>query len=201
MYLGSSALESRPQSPSCKLDFNQSLARDRLSLNMETVPGMPMQSAAYHPLTPSSSASSFSPYQLYPTHSRSNSESTMIGRDPSPALSNASVPTSVSSSGSIPHHHHHQTSYYPRPASDHILQHSSQPQRPKQRKQRLVNAQRKQICLDHLANDKLRQEDIAARYGVERSTVSKILKSRTKWLSLPDNDDMRTAKHRYDHIR
>ncbi|TFK73574.1 hypothetical protein BDN72DRAFT_854606 [Pluteus cervinus] len=164
MYLSSPAIESRPQTPSCNQNISH---RDRLSLSMETVAPLPIQPSPYHPPTPSSSASSFSPYHLYPTHSRSSSSSTSMGpRATSPALSNTSALTSISSgSGSHPQTY----SPYPRIAHDHAS--SSQGTRPKQRKQRLVNAQRKQICLDHLSNDKLRQEDIAAKYGVERSTL------------------------------
>ena len=41
-----------------------------------------------------------------------------------------------------------------------------------------------------------RQEDIAAAYGVERSTVSKILKHKTKWLAISEGEDNQVAKHR-----
>jgi hypothetical protein len=68
--------------------------------------------------------------------------------------------------------------------------------RAKQRKQRLFNVDRKAICLYHQENPNARQEDIAARYGVERSTISKILKNKTKWMNVPEDEDMRVAKHR-----
>lgn len=55
---------------------------------------------------------------------------------------------------------------------------------------------RKAICVFHQENPNARQEDIAARYGVERSTISKILKHKTKWMNVPEDDDMRVAKHR-----
>ncbi|KAH9038219.1 hypothetical protein EDB85DRAFT_528032 [Lactarius pseudohatsudake] len=49
----------------------------------------------------------------------------------------------------------------------------------KPRKQRLFNHQRKEICLYHQENPGIRQEDIANKWGVERSTVSKILKQKS----------------------
>jgi hypothetical protein len=68
--------------------------------------------------------------------------------------------------------------------------------RPKQRKQRLFNVDRKAICVFHQENPNARQEDIALRYGVERSTISKILKYKTKWLNVPEHESLRIAKHR-----
>lgn len=46
----------------------------------------------------------------------------------------------------------------------------------KPKKQRLTNEDKKDICKFALANPHTRQEDIADRYNVERSTISKILK-------------------------
>lgn len=53
----------------------------------------------------------------------------------------------------------------------------------KQRKQKLTDAQRKEICEFAEKNPTMRQEDIAGRWSIERSTVSKILKDKEKWLS------------------
>jgi transcriptional regulator with XRE-family HTH domain len=69
--------------------------------------------------------------------------------------------------------------------------------RAKQKKHRLYNVDRKQICLYHKENPNARQEDIARLYGVERSTISKILKNKTKWLNVPEDENLRIAKHRY----
>jgi len=71
----------------------------------------------------------------------------------------------------------------------------------KPRKQRLFNHQRKEICLYHQENPGIRQEDIANKWGVERSTVSKILKQKSKWLNVPDGEEPHTAKHRYVPFR
>lgn len=65
-------------------------------------------------------------------------------------------------------------------------------------KKRLVNRERKEICQFYIDNPTVRQEDIAARWGVERSTVSKILKHKNKWLAIPEGEDQQVAKHRYD---
>ena len=67
----------------------------------------------------------------------------------------------------------------------------------KHTKHRLRDADRKNICLYHLSHPHARQEDIGAEFGVERSTISKILKEKDKWLNLTEeesNDPL--SKHR-----
>ncbi|KAG6830692.1 hypothetical protein H0H92_015168 [Tricholoma furcatifolium] len=96
-------------------------------------------------------------------------------RAPSPALSTVSALTSASASAPD----------LPGP-----------PARPKQKKQRLDNNDRKRICKFHDEHPNSRQEDIANEFGVERSTISKILKQKSKWLNTPDNVADRVAKHR-----
>ena len=49
------------------------------------------------------------------------------------------------------------------------------------KKRRLYNTDRRLICIYAEDNPGVKQEDIAARFGVERSTVSKILKQRDRW--------------------
>ena len=66
----------------------------------------------------------------------------------------------------------------------------------KPRKQRLYNVDRKAICVYHKENPTMRQEDIALKYGVERSTISKILKQKQKWLNVPDGEEVLVAKQR-----
>ncbi|KAJ7147523.1 Tc5 transposase DNA-binding domain-containing protein [Mycena crocata] len=153
-----------------------------LALNM---PPTPAQTPVYHPLTPSSASSPYSTYGFY--HSRGNSLSNSTNpRSASPALSTASALTSVSSSTSAP------ASFAlsaPPPAP-------TETERVKQKKHRLYNVDRKAICIYHKENPNARQEDIARLYGVERSTISKILKNKTKWLNVPANEDLRIAKHR-----
>jgi len=64
------------------------------------------------------------------------------------------------------------------------------------RKQKLANSDRKAICLYARQHPSARQEDIAARYNVERSTISKILKNKERWLGCPD-DDAKVARKRF----
>jgi hypothetical protein len=68
----------------------------------------------------------------------------------------------------------------------------------KRRQARLTAEDRRRICEQHLANPKLKQESLGALFGVERSTVSKILKNRERWLD-PDNrtPSARTSLPRY----
>ncbi|KZW00947.1 hypothetical protein EXIGLDRAFT_761236 [Exidia glandulosa HHB12029] len=67
---------------------------------------------------------------------------------------------------------------------------------PRTRKTRLYNIDRKAICCYAKAHPEARQEDIAARYGVERSTISKILKQKQKWMSVPEGEELKIIKHR-----
>ncbi|TFY68822.1 hypothetical protein EVG20_g3397 [Dentipellis fragilis] len=133
-------------------------------------------------------------FPYYPTHSRSNSGSANSVTNPrsaSPALSVASALTTVSSASGPNMHNFGQFSQ----GSPSTM--SPAVGRPgKQRKQRLFNVDRKAICVFHKENPTMRQEDIAARYGVERSTISKILKQKTKWMNVPEGEELRVAKHR-----
>jgi hypothetical protein len=63
------------------------------------------------------------------------------------------------------------------------------------RKQKLANSDRKAICMYAKQHPNARQEDIAARYNVERSTISKILKNKERWLGCPD-DEAKIARKR-----
>ncbi|KAJ6512180.1 CenpB-DNA-bind-domain-containing protein [Mycena vitilis] len=174
---------SRPQTPPGQPEYPPQ--HEALSLSMPGA-GVVQPSPTYHPLTPSSSSSPYSTYGFYSaSHSRSNSISNMTNpRSASPALSTTSALTSVSSSGSG------QNSFGLPPTPESLAS------RVKQKKQRLFNIDRKEICLYHKENPNARQEDIARLYGVERSTISKILKNKTKWLNVPADENLRIAKHR-----
>lgn len=150
---------------------------ERPSLNIAGDGNLPLQSPNYHPMTPTSMSSPSYPYPG--PHSKSAPP-----RDPSPALSTVSALTSVSSASA-------HLRPYPRP-STHVVPIP----RAKQKKQRLDNHARKDICLYQDQHPNARQEDIATIFKVERSTISKILKHKTKWLSMPDNLANRAAKHR-----
>ncbi|QRW15129.1 Tc5 transposase DNA-binding domain protein [Ceratobasidium sp. AG-Ba] len=71
-----------------------------------------------------------------------------------------------------------------RPDRSSTTSHSVSPIRRRAGKQRLDDARRKEICTYARDRPKARQEDIALKYGVERSTISKILKNKDKWLSV-----------------
>ncbi|KAI0338931.1 hypothetical protein BDW22DRAFT_1432143 [Trametopsis cervina] len=109
--------------------------------------------------------------QSLPSHSRSTSDSASgsAPRSTSPAPSDSAA-TSESSRQSVP------PSLVPMviKAPIHV--------RKKNKKQRLFDVDRKRICEYAVDNPQLKQEEIAQRFGVERSTVSKILKGKKFWL-------------------
>ena len=64
-------------------------------------------------------------------------------------------------------------------------------------KTRLRNIDRKLICEAARDDPKVRQEDLAARFGIERSTVSKTLKNKDKWLAIcEESEGALIIKHR-----
>ncbi|TFK28022.1 hypothetical protein FA15DRAFT_665790 [Coprinopsis marcescibilis] len=56
----------------------------------------------------------------------------------------------------------------------------------KHTKKKLDALEKKKICLYHQHHQNARQEDIAEQFGIERSTVSKILKAKQHWLAVGD---------------
>lgn len=107
-------------------------------------------------------------------------------RSASPTLSVVSGNTSVSS-------HRDQHRPYQAPRTYPTTQPQVWPQkiiiRDKSRKQRLFDHERKEICRIAEAHPHWRQEDIANMFHVERSTISKVLKDKKKWLALADSDE------------
>lgn len=191
MYLTPPIGTSRPQTPRNEQSGEFQSQRDRVSLNIANAAPLQMQSPSYQPMTPTSLLSPFSPYIMY-NHPRSASD-LQNHRPASPALSNVSALTSVSSASGPGT----QTfAPYPLPSSHGKIV----PRKNKQRKQRLTNVDRKAICTHHLAFPNARQEDIASKFGVERSTISKILKQKQKWLNMPEQENSRVAKHRLVHL-
>ena len=61
---------------------------------------------------------------------------------------------------------------------------------------KLWSTDRKKICVFHRENPGLKQEEIALTFGVERSTVSKILKEKDRWLNVKDDEKMQVSKWR-----
>lgn len=139
-----------------------------------------MQNQSYRPLTPST----LTPNSLlsYPSFDHQYSGHSQVPtathsydhRPPSPALS------AVSSRSDLGRH---ETPDVPRDSPDRDL-HSMT--RPKPKKAKLTNALRKEICLYQQHHPHQKQEEIAQRFGVERSTVSKILKEKKTWLNIED---------------
>lgn len=143
------------------------------------------------PLTPVSGSQTYGPYTFYPTHSRSTSGSgsgiMSNPRSASPTLSTASGLTSVSSSASAPPPQNSPVPLGPAPP---VVN------RPKHRKQRLYNVDRKKICIYSRDHPNVKQEEIARIFGVERSTISKILKHKQKWLNVPEETPVLLARQR-----
>ncbi|KAF9481187.1 hypothetical protein BDN70DRAFT_876659 [Pholiota conissans] len=69
---------------------------------------------------------------------------------------------------------------------------------PKHTKHRLRDSDRKAICQFHIDHPQMRQEDIGAEFNVERSTISKILKEKARWLNISPEDESneQTSRHR-----
>jgi len=64
----------------------------------------------------------------------------------------------------------------------------------KLRGQRLTDADRKILCDYHTQNPRMKHEHIGQVFGIERSTVSKILKNKQKWVEITD-----TAPPRFEN--
>ena len=147
---------------------------------------MPSVQSPYHPSTPSSITSHYSSLD-HVRRSRTRSTSHFEGRPHSPALSTTSGVTN----SSYTFDNSTSADQSNIPASRAIV-------REKHKKHRLRDVDRKKICIYHLTNPNARQEDIGAHFGVERSTISKILKEKDRWLSISEEDECdHSAKHRY----
>ncbi|KIY67115.1 CenpB-DNA-bind-domain-containing protein [Cylindrobasidium torrendii FP15055 ss-10] len=145
-------------------------------------PPSPDSASARAQSFPASSSTAANAGQPGSPSSAPTSSATMQQRSASPALSAATDASSDSG------HLHQKFASFP-PAVD-----SSG--KPKHRKQRLFNLDRRAICVYHRDHPSARQEDIALKYGVERSTISKILKYKDRWLNVPADEHVLVAKHR-----
>ncbi|KAK2465222.1 hypothetical protein APHAL10511_002576 [Amanita phalloides] len=185
LYFPSSVVNPRPHTP-VNIEATKAQAqRDRLSLSIADSNLVPNHSPGYKPMTPTSLASPYSPYPYYPNQARSEASTQAVvePRQGSPSNSIASSLSGAPFEGG--------------PIRTSATQHSTPAPRVKHKKQRLCNAQRKDICVYAEENPNARQEDMAMLWQVERSTVSKILKNRDKWLRLPQDDYNYIAKHRH----
>ncbi|CAG8557443.1 547_t:CDS:2 [Diversispora eburnea] len=70
------------------------------------------------------------------------------------------------------------------------------PQEQKQKKKRvpITALTKQQICIKKRENLKLRDEDLAKEYGLDRSTITKILKQKEKWLAIDPNSNYAKQK-------
>lgn len=111
----------------------------------------------------------------YPDHSQAGSTSYSYDhRPPSPALSHMSSPSDIGPKDlpNIPHNS--------------INGDSTPSVRSKPKKAKLTNSVRKEICLYQQDHPHQKQEEIAQRFGVERSTVSKVIKGKKTWLNIQE---------------
>ncbi|KDR82727.1 hypothetical protein GALMADRAFT_275833 [Galerina marginata CBS 339.88] len=185
--IGPTRVMRRKQPP--RASFSASYAQSPLQLSPVVHPDrFPDRPSLYRPGTPSSMASPFSPYD-YARRSRTRSTSHFDARAPSPSHSESSARTSPSSDP-----HRPESSRAGAAATGAIRT----PHKEKHTKHRLRDIDRKNICLHHLHHPNARQEDIGHHFGVERSTISKILKDKEKWLNISSEDESneQTAKHR-----
>jgi hypothetical protein len=142
----------------------------------------------YQPNTPVSMPSPFSPYDPS-RRSRTRSDSNSDRRTQSPSLHSKSP-------------HDFSIPQAPQPGNPPETSSSTRPKkRERHHKHKLCDQDRKSICVYHLQHPNARQEDIGTVFGVERSTISKILKDKDRWLHVSDEDQGNdlTAKHRYTH--
>ncbi|KAF4617871.1 hypothetical protein D9613_006061 [Agrocybe pediades] len=67
----------------------------------------------------------------------------------------------------------------------------------KHTKRKLTELDKKHICEFHIEHPNARQEDIARQFGIERSTVSKILKMKKAWLEQVTKYSENTSRRRF----
>ncbi|EAU86253.2 centromere binding protein B [Coprinopsis cinerea okayama7 len=169
--------ESRPSTPAD--DPSDLVPEQGLSLNING--SCPLQ---YQPATPTSLCSPYmTPYSEYPQNRPPSGH--IDGRPPSPSLTSRSYMASGPSSPTA--------AYFP-DVSPAATYHRNTRMR-KHTKKKLDSLEKKRICLYHLDHQNARQEDIAEMFGIERSTVSKILKHKNQWLNVDDNAEAH-AKNR-----
>ncbi|KAL8277335.1 hypothetical protein RQP46_010288 [Phenoliferia psychrophenolica] len=128
----------------------------------------------------------------------SSAASSVYGGEGSSLL--AASQTTSSSMSSAPSSHSHSHSHQDNAASSSRHRHkksaststagASSPKKPRGGAGRkLTDQDRRNICRHREANPSVKQDIIAERFNIERSTVSKILKNKDHWLALGDYDD------------
>ncbi|GAA5951805.1 hypothetical protein JCM10213_001109 [Rhodosporidiobolus nylandii] len=180
------------------LSHAQSIAPPNLQMSALASPASPFfpggLPSPFHD-RPSSFAPSPSAGTINPTHSvRSSSPSdssvsnvgpagsttsSIYGGETSTAPSTPYRSNSISSRGGASERSGHQK---------HLRRRSS-PIKGQRHSRKLSNADRKAICQFHLAHPGLKQDDIGAHFGYERSTISKTLKYKEKYLAMGSDDE------------
>lgn len=191
----SAASLSRPQTPSTAMmqspPYMHPARPDFITLPNGGMSLPSGQMSPPYPSTPLSASPAHSPYNFF-RHSRSASNATSNPRSASPALSIVSAMTSVSSASAHGTHGLQPSDTLPIPPMSPIINMEE-----KKKKGRLTNKDRKDICEYHQNVPDARQEDIAQLWNVERSTISKIIKAKDKWLAVPSEDNWKVAKHKW----
>lgn len=145
------------------------------------------------PFMPPPNTSQVSPYTFTPTHNRAASDSSTTT-----TTSSSSHPRSASPATSVVSAHTvSSTVSASQGKTDAPNPESSPAAARKHKKQRLYNVDRKRICEYHNKNPNAKQEDIARQFKVERSTISKILKHKDKWLNVPTDTPILVARDKY----
>jgi len=121
------------------------------------------RSPSYKPMTPTSLPSPYSPYPYYTSHPRSDAGAQPV-TEPRQGSPSNSITSSVSIAGAPFEGGPIRTST--------SIQHQTPTPRVKHKKQRLCNAQRKDICLYAEQNPNARQEDMAMRRRDSRPALA-----------------------------
>ncbi|GAA5820266.1 hypothetical protein JCM3770_002445 [Rhodotorula araucariae] len=128
--------------------------------------------------SPSDSASSVSGLNMSRVES-SSATSSVYGGD-----SGSTAPSTPYRSGSISRQNSQRDSN-----QKHTRRRSSPIKTSGRHSRKLSNAERKAICQFHLTHPGWKQDDIGAHFGYERSTISKTLKFKDKYLAMDSEDE------------
>ncbi|BGP43668.1 hypothetical protein JCM10449v2_007713 [Rhodotorula kratochvilovae] len=128
--------------------------------------------------SPSDSASSVSGLNMSRIESGS-ATSSVYGGD-----SGSTAPSTPYRSGSISRQNSQRDS-----SQKHTRRRSSPIKTSGRHSRKLSNAERKAICQFHLTHPGWKQDDIGAHFGYERSTISKTLKFKEKYLAMDSEDE------------
>ncbi|CAL1712734.1 unnamed protein product [Somion occarium] len=135
-----------------------------------------------------------SPYSFSPTHARAASDSSTSTTTSASSGSSSHPPRSASPATSVVSAHTVSSTVSASRGRNDVSSETSPATVRKHKKQRLYNVDRKRICEYYAKNPAAKQEDIARQFKVERSTISKILKHKEKWLHVPTDTPILIAR-------